>query len=91
MRYKHINSHLQTPARDQTQNTDALECAGAASHITFQRVEEGVSLRAQEGRAVVAVMFGVVVEGRVAAYKSAGNTGELSFSGVKMVFQKHLI
>lgn len=36
-------------------------------HVTFQRVEEGLSLGTQEGGAVVPVVFGVVIHGGVTA------------------------
>lgn len=43
-------------------NTNVLTAGVCLSdHITFQRVEEGISLWTQEGRAIVTVVFGVVI------------------------------
>lgn len=75
--YKPIDSPQQTLQMYQELNTNlpsaCFDCRlipqihRESSHITFQRVEEELPAWAEDGRAVVAVVFGVVFCGGVAA------------------------
>lgn len=77
MEYKPINSPRQTLQMYQELNTNlpsaCFDCRlvpqihRESSHVTFQGVEEELPARAEDGCAVVAVVFGVVFCGGVAA------------------------
>lgn len=77
VKYKHINSHLQTLQRHQMLHANNADdrcwlltslAVCESPGITFKGVDEGFSL--EEGRAILTIMFRVVICGGVTTWKT---------------------